>query len=198
MTAYTAIADVSAALVALLRDRLQARGDTFGVDPSAVQLVSPAAVSAEGDTRLGLYLYGVAENPSLTNADRSRVDSECYRGPPLALDLEYLLTAYPAQRGTDETARSLDQQRMLGLAMQVFHDAGRLDAEALPSSVDNAVAPQLSMASAGPERSLWHTFQGTPYRPSVAYQVGPVLVASTREERVPQVTERETAVEGIE
>lgn len=188
---YTAIADVSEALLGELRSALTDRADVFNVPESAVELVSPAAAGSEADVRIGLSLYGVTENAAMKNADRTRIDETRYSEPPLALGLQYLLTAYPASRGTAETVGRLDQQRLLGFAMQVLNDVGSLG-DTLQSQSENA--PQVSVASASADRltALWNRYQGVAYQPSVAYHVGPVVIPSRRETVVPQVTDRRT------
>lgn len=192
MTAsYTAIAEVSEALLTALRSAVSDREDVFNVPVSAVELISPDEVASDADVRLGLSLYGVTENAAMKNADRTRLDETRFSDPPLALDLQYLLTAYPAGRSADETAGTLDQQRMLGLAMQVFNDLGALEV------ADGELTPQVSVAAASTESltALWSTFGGVPYRPSVAYHVGPVVIPSREETVVPQVNERRAEID---
>lgn len=194
MAGYGIIAGVSEALVTLLSDRVRERSDVGNVDPDSVRLIAPNQVDEESDVRLGVYLYNVTENPTMKNADRTRTDGTNYREPPLALDLKYLVTAYPGSSDSEETARSYTQQRLLGLAMQIFHDNARIDGSELPGDVADDAQPQIAVESEPIDvlTGLWSSFDGASFAPSVTYHVGPVFIDSGREEPIPDVHERET------
>lgn len=188
---YSAIADVGETLVGLLRDRIDETEGGIGVDRNEVGLVSPGEMGENGDLRLSLYLYRVAENGELNNAERVRLDDETYREPPLALDLYYLLTAHPSAGGADETDRTSQQHQVLGLAMQVMRDNAVVEGSDLHGSLseDRELRVSLYPQSLDEVTNLWSTFPETPFRPSVSYLVSPVLIESTREEEVPSVRE---------
>jgi hypothetical protein len=191
---YGIVAGVSEALVTLLSDRIGERDDVGSVDPDSVALVSPEEVDEKSDIRLGIYLYNVTENPTMKNADRTRAEGTNYRDPPLALDLQYLVTAYPGSEDSEDSVRSATQQRLLGLAMQVFHDNARIDAADLPGDVAEDALPQIAVESEPIDvlTGLWSSFDGASFAPSVTYHVGPVFIDSNREESIPDVHERET------
>ena len=198
MASYTAIADVSETLRSMLRDRLAARDDVFSMDGEAVSLVAPDAVDADSETRLSLSLYRVEENAAMKNSElaRSTTDPSVSQEPPLALDLYYLVTAYPG--GTDEgTAATVDQQRVLGVAMQTFHDNAVLSGEDLGGSLDSDLELQISLVSASVDElsSLWSTVPDAAFQPSAVYHVGPALIDSRQREEVIPVTDRETTVD---
>ncbi|MFW6321568.1 MAG: DUF4255 domain-containing protein [Halohasta sp.] len=197
MAAYTAIADVSETLAGLLRDRL-ADADGLTLDDEAVALVAPDAVGEDSSTRLSLSLYRIAENASMKNREpRHRGDPTVSQGSPLALDLYYLLTAYPAGSDDDETRRTVDQQRLLGMAMQTFHDNGVLEADQLSGSLDEDVSLRISLVNTSPEElsTLWSTVPEAAFQPSACYHVGPVLIDSRQREEITPVTDRETTVD---
>jgi hypothetical protein len=190
MGTYAAIADASETLVELLRDRITERSDVVSVAPTDIALVSPANVGADSDIRLSVYLYDVTQNVILQNEGPTTVDTDRERDPPLALDLRYLLTAYPSQSGSEKTANTLDQQRVLGLAMQVLADNAILGPDELPESLaDTDLQVTLEEESVQAVTDVWTTFQNTPLQPSVTYQVSPVLIESTTEYDIERVTE---------
>lgn len=192
MASYAAIADASETLVELLRDRITERGDVVSVTRSEIALVSPADVGADSDVRLSLFLYDVTENSVLKNQEDVRVDSRRTKEAPLALDLWYVLTAFPSQAGGDDTATSLDQQRILGLAMQVLYDNSILGAEELPPSLaERDLQITLEDESLGAMTDVWNTFGDTSMQPSVTYLVSPVMIDATREQVTGRVTETE-------
>ena len=195
MAGYTAIADVSETLLGVLRDRIEGRADVASLGPDSVSLVDPDAVEADSGTRLSLSLYRIEENASLANTDVNRTgDPSVQQEPPLALDLYYLVTAHSAGTGEDATGRTIAQQRLLGLAMQTFHDNAVLSGDRLGASFDETAELQVSLVDTGiDERSaLWSRLPETALTPSAIYHVGPVLVDSRRREEISPVTDRET------
>jgi hypothetical protein len=187
---YAAIAETSETLVELLRDRIDERGDVVAIDRSEIALVSPADVGADSDVRLSVCLYDVTENHVLKNQQRTVVDETRTRDPPLALDLRYLLTAFPSQSGSDETANTLDQQRVLGLAMQVLREHAILGPDELPSSLaDNEIRVAREDESLQTVTDIWSTFGDTGLQPSVTYQLSPVFIDATTEQAVERVTQ---------
>lgn len=198
MASYTAIADVSETLRGLLRDEFTARDDVFSIDGEAVSLVAPDEVSADSETRLSLSLYRIEENASMKNTGPTRRtdDPTVSQEPPLALDLYYLVTAYPG--GTDDgTAATIEQQRILGVAMQTFHDNAVLSGDRLAGSLDPELELQVSMVNASVDElsGLWSTVPEAAFQPSAVYHVGPVLIDSRQREEIVPVTDRETSVD---
>jgi len=199
MAGYTAIADVSETLLGVLRDRIQDREDVASLTPDSVSLVAPDAVEADSGTRLSLSLYRIEENGSLANADVNRTgDPTVRRAPPLALDLYYLVTAHTAGTGEDATGRTVEQQRLLGLAMQTFHDNAVLEADRLHGSFDETAELQVSLVDTGidEQSALRSQLSETAFAPSAVYHVGPVVVDSRRREEITPVTDRETDLSG--
>lgn len=196
MAPYTAIADVSETLLGILQERLAAT-DRITMDAETVALASPDAVTEESSTRLSLSLYRIEENPSMKNTDLNQdSDPTVSQGSPLALDLYYVLTAYPAGTDDDATTRTVGQQRLLGLAMQTFHDNAVLDTDQLQGPLDADVGLRISLVNSSTEElsTLWTTVPDTAFQPSALYHVGPVLIDSQQHEEITAVTDRETAV----
>ena len=152
------IADVGSALVALLPPDL--RVSTAPPDQA------PQAPDPGG--RLNVFLYQVLESaPTRAASPPTRVGLR-QTVPPLALDLHYLLTAHGRNPG--------DAERTLERAMQALHASPVLTLQAdgqhsVPARVLMRALPWQEMAA------VW-TALGTPYRLSVVYVVGPVLIAT--------------------
>lgn len=196
MGSYTAIADASETIVALLRDRIAERSDVITVDRTEIALVSPNDVGADSDVRLSVYLYDISENPVMSNADRHAVNDDTVQDPPIPLDLKYLITAFPSQGGNDETANTVDQQRLLGLAMQVLNDNAILAETDLVGSLGtDELHVSLEQESLADVTGIYNTFQETPLHPTLAYHVSPVLIESRVEREVVRVERREGEIE---
>lgn len=189
MATYTAIADVSRTLLELLREEMTERSDVVNVSENEIALMSPTDVGGDTNVRLTLTLYGIAENSKLKNVPPESTSVDSRRGTPLALDLHYLLAAYPSQGGNDPTANTIDQHRVLGLAMQVMHDNAILGPEDQHGTLDqgklivaiNEGDIQESMQNIN---DIWYSIQDATLQPSVTYTVGPVTIESDVEEPI--------------
>lgn len=200
MANYTAIADVGDTLVTLLRDRIAERSDVVSIDRKEIALVSPGERESDSDVRLALYLYHVTEDGSRKESGTRHIGNDRVSQPPLPLKLKFLLTAYPAQSGRDETTKATDQQRLLGLAMQVFYDYATLESDQLQGSLsqDDFVL-EISLSQEGTESltNLWNSFRDQPLQPSAVYEVSPVLIDPVTEEEIDRITEREAGIERL-
>lgn len=113
MSTYNAIHDLSETLRRLLADRLNRPGQTV-----TITVDSPHKEKAELP-RVNLFLYQILPDPTRRNSSRIPVGppvnaKQQFAPEPLALNFRYLLTAF-AEDG-------LSEHRLLGEAMQVFHE----------------------------------------------------------------------------
>ncbi|WP_347351793.1 Pvc16 family protein [Intrasporangium sp.] len=200
MSSPLAIATVTAVLKDLLNDGLVNSDLSASVGTVAVSALPPDRISTGTDepSRLNLFLYQVTANPGWRNEQYPSRDPEGRRvsGPPLPLDLHYLLTAYGAE--------DLDAEILLGYAMQLLHEMPVLTPDLIRRtfSVTSPVTDKL-MPPSVPDRNaadladqvetcriapryltteelsrLWSAMQAR-YRPSMAYDVSVVLIEAT-------------------
>lgn len=154
MADHNLIADVSQALVELLRSAL------VEVDEGVV--VVPHTLDKPVDTSVPtvtLYLYQVHEDDTVL---RSRGRSTSSARPPLALSLSYLVTAWSDSAILD--------QRLLGKVVQVFHGhplMGRLRGDFDGDSPARVMLEPLTLED---KTRMWEAI-GQPFRLSVAYAV---------------------------
>jgi hypothetical protein len=194
MGKYTVIAETGELLVDLLRDRFKRRTDAIDVSRNEIALTSPNHIEDDGDVRLSLYLYSVEKNDVLNTRTREYdKDTEVARDPPLALDLHYLLTAYPAGGNGELTPQTADQHRLLGLAVQTLNDNGIVDGQEFGhAQFDKDVSITLQTDTTEEVMDIWFNAVGEkPYHLSIAYTVGPILIDSRDESTIPPVDERE-------
>lgn len=139
--------------------------------------------------QLNLFLYRVALNPAWRNLDPPRQVRPGEAGlPALALNLQYLMTAY----GRGESENDAVGHRVLASAMSVLHDHPLLAADAIADALpDNDLHAQIERVKITPlslsveELSkLWTAFQSN-YRISAAYELAVVLIDSRRAARAP-------------
>lgn len=194
---YDVIARTSETMLELIRDRIHDRPDVIDVDRQMIALASPDDVDEDSDIRLSLHLYEVTSNDVLnTTSGQYDREAEIMRDPPLALDLRYLLTAYPAQTDDHVTRETIDQQRLLGLAIQTLNDHPSIDGteyggEQFPKNI--GINLMADSSSDVPE--IWRSLQESTLRPSVVYEVTPILIDSLAEEEIPPVEGRDMGFE---
>ncbi|MCK6554660.1 DUF4255 domain-containing protein [Candidatus Binatia bacterium] len=199
MSNALAIATVTTALADTVRTAVQ--GAVPGAD---VVTGRPDATTAAGtpQRRVHLFLYQVAPNAALSNADLPMrgADRRFVQRPRAALDLDYLLAFY----GDDA---QLEPQRMLGAVVRDLHAHPVLTRKA----VANAARSQPFLAASNlaeevePVRftpvpltleelsKLWSVFFQTPYALTVTYR-GTVVVIDGDETATPPLPVRERII----
>lgn len=143
--------------------------------------------------RLNIFFYQSVPNVGPGSRDLPSRDGQgrLNASPPLALNLNYLLTAYARSDAAAEM--------ILGTAMLLLHETPRLTAGLLRSLLDPAALPATLLALADTRLAdqsellritrlaqgmdevskLWSALQ-SPYRPSACYEVSVVLLESDR------------------
>jgi len=185
-----------AAVTATLRDILSLVSQRLPFDPNPDPELNDAtcttkppdkARTAEGANQLNLFLYQTSIHPQLRNADiPGQVRPGETAPPPLAVKLDYVVTAYG--KGFDEVL----SHRLLGRAMSLLHDrAVLLPADLEKSLKGNDLHRQIERVRITPHpltteelSKLWAVFQA-PYRISATYQASVVLIDSARRTRAP-------------
>jgi hypothetical protein len=160
--------------------------------PEMIGLASPVD---KGDFYLSLFLYSIRESGDNRRTQMIARGTDEIQFPPMVVDLNYLLTVQsPAELQT----RALDEQRILGKAMQVLYDNSVLrNSMAVGTLADNGEEVRIVMESLTGEAllNMWN-FADTPYRLSISYTVGPVNIDSTRIKTTKRVTERDFRIQG--
>ena len=186
---YTAIADVGQTLVELLRS-----GMSDLITPASIVLCSPADIGASDNPRLSLFLYQVTENRYLKNQEMTVVDPVTAQYPPLMLDLYYMLTAYGSSQITDKTDRTLEEHKILGLAMRVLYDNAVLKGSVLKGGLagtDDELRISTQPVSFEELVRPWGSFQDKSYKLSACYLVSPVIIDSSRRTDVRRTFEKD-------
>lgn len=181
---YSVIADVGQTLIGLLRDKMTPEPIP---QPELIGMASPAD---KGDLALSLYLYSIKENGESRRTSMVDKGGGNLQYPPLSLDLFYLLTAHS---NADPQFRVLDEQRIMGKALQVLYDHSILRGANLKGALaagNEEIRVAMESLSADQLTGFWK-FGDAPYKLTVGYRVGPVLLDSTRVKTVARVVERE-------
>ena len=187
MSRYTVIADVGNTLISLLKETMIPEPIS---EPELIGLASPAD---KGDLKLTLYLYKVTESGEFRNSDVVVDRAGIARYSPMALNLHYLLTTHS---NSEISSRAMDEQRILGRAMQVFYDNSIIRAPKLKGSLeesDEEIRIVLENLPMDELSKIW-SFSGIPYKPSIVYNVGPVYLDSTKVKSTKRVLEFDTKI----
>ncbi len=185
-----------AAVTATLRDLLNLVAQRLPSDPNPDPELNDATCSTrplnvarpnESANQLNLFLYQTNLHPQLRNSDLpGQVRPGETAMAPLALRLDYVLTAYG--KGADEILA----HRLLGRAMSLLHDRAVL----MPADIERALKGndlhrQIERVRITPHpltteelSKLWSVFQA-PYRVSATYQASVVLIDSSRRTAAP-------------
>jgi len=204
MSTALAIASVTAVLRDLLNNGLIDH-DVTGVIGGNVTVTAlpPDRIETTGpnaQSQLNLFLYQVTPNQGWRNVGLPSRDTRGERlsNPPLALDLQYLMTAYGAEE--------LHGEILLGYGMQLLHETPVLTRAAIRTSLapptrvlgggglppamaalfTSELAEQVEQIKIIPQTlsteevsKLWAAFQ-VKYRPTATYQASVVLIESRR------------------
>jgi hypothetical protein len=187
---YLAIGAVTKAIVELLSSKLN-KPALLGAVTFRVTTLPPDDDRVTEDTGVNLFLYRLTENEFFKNApwlgDRSRPNGSTH--PPLALNLNYLLTGY-AKKVAGSAQDDIAAHQLLGNAMAILHDYPVLndihDSD-FDADVESQFAAELQQSFEKVKVSLlpmsidefskiWTGFSKA-YRLSVAYEVSLVQIA---------------------
>jgi hypothetical protein len=181
-----------AAATATIRHLLLTQMPLIDSDLSDLEVTTqPPDLARKNVTKaqLNLFLYGTVVAAAWRNHDLpAQVRPGETGNPPLALNLQYLLTAY----GRGDSDNDSVSHRVLGSAMGVLNDHPLLgSAEIEAALAGNDLGNQIERVRITPQpigveemSKLWTIFQSQ-YRLSVAYEVGVILIDSRRPVRAP-------------
>jgi hypothetical protein len=181
MSNHLAIATVTAALGQLVHAAAQGSG----VGAVGLKFGRPTAPASQSERKVHVYLYQVAPNGALRNADTPTRDAagRLTQRPRAALDLFYLVSFFG-------DADTLEPDRMLGATVRDLHARPLLNAQAITDAIASRPALSRSDLAAAVERvkftpigmtldelsRLWSVMTQTPHALSVAYQAAVVLI----------------------
>ena len=182
MSNYLAVATVTAILQRIVQSGVQR-----DVDGVRVTTLQPRNIgNGTPETGINLFLYHVARNPALHNADAAPFRS---KGTPIkrqaAVDLYYIISFY----GNDT---ELIPQRLLGSVVRTFNDCSTVSTQAIQQAIADPtyrflersnLANQVQQLSIVPLElglddlsKIWSVFFQAPYMLSLVYKVTVVTI----------------------
>ncbi len=176
MSDFRAISGVTKSLSAFLKAQT-------GVDVENQK--APSDTIPDSNPLIHLYLYRVEYNPFFTNSDHIMTSPTVLTGPPVGLNLFYLITPYGSSQ--------LDIQVTLGEVIKVFNDSPFIPPANYDPSLTNVIEELKvipHMLTLDQMTELARVFGQRHYRLSMTYEVCVVLVESTVTRNVMRVDER--------
>jgi len=108
-------------------------------NPTSGTYVSPTISAKPPDAldpdSVGIYLYHIAEDTAYKNLPSPGYDNPPVRFIPMGLNLFYQLTA----RGSGDENGTINEQKMMGIAMKALHDYPVIDDETVIVALDDSV-----------------------------------------------------------
>jgi hypothetical protein len=175
---FTAIWAVSSTLQTLLDKQIKADPELSN-SSITVSLLSPKAIRDPGNgvpgSSISIWLYRVMRNEHTLNTRPNRTSSNQLVGPPIPINLYYLIT--PMQEDPEI------QQTVLGKVLQVFNDHAILRGSDLQASLQGSTEElrlMLETLTLEELTQVWYSLQ-EPYQLSVSYLVQVVTIESALE-----------------
>ncbi|NLK38418.1 MAG: DUF4255 domain-containing protein [Epulopiscium sp.] len=188
MGSYTVIADTSKTLVELLRSNLIPEPVK---KPEDIGLCTP---DERGGSILGLYLYDIEENQEVKNLEKVMLDKEHFKNPPTSINLYYMLFV---RSESEVAARAIDEQRIMGRAIQVLNDNTRVSFEDLWGTLktENEVLDIQNLVLPFEEKAkIFNLFTQKAMLASF-YKVGPVFIDSQKVRRIRRVVSADISIQ---
>lgn len=168
MNTATAIAAATEALRVVVESAIDGLGAAGGATSKP-----PDEAHKDNGNRVNVFLYHVAVNAAWRNRDLPSRSREGESGKPLLpVNLYYLITAYSA--GNDDVSA----HTFLGHVMRRLHSRPVFQPAELQPVLQEQFEPiriTLQPLALDEISKLWASFQA-PYRPSVVYELAPVLI----------------------
>ena len=185
MADYPIIADVSAYIVRVLRERMCPEPIP---SPNNIEISSPA--SQDVDYIVGLYLYDIKEVAGVSYPPTIRKGRAQLTKPPKPFELYYMVFI---NGGGQMGLKAPDVQKIIGKAAQIVNDNNSVLPNQLQSWLDTQEPPiVLSQAKISLEEKV-RVCQAInkPYQISLFYKAAPVFLSSEITIDTPRVTEAE-------
>lgn len=183
MAGYSIIADISQFITATLQKELC---PSYLPSKEAISLTSPADKNA--DYQIGIFLYDIQEMGEYTLPQRIVTSQNKKQQAPKSLKLKYMI--YFNQKA-QMAARGEDEQKILGLIMQMLYDNPGIEIHKMhhfADPFDDTAHISILNMNIEEKSKIW-TALALPIQLGIYFEVSPVLLASVKEEAVTRVTE---------
>ncbi|NGM70799.1 DUF4255 domain-containing protein [Natronolimnobius sp. AArcel1] len=192
---YSAIADVSNALLEVMATNV---AEHSPLDPNRIAVASPAELGSLSDIDLVLCPYRIETDNSRGTVSRTTTETT-RQDPPLSLSIRYLVVPRAGENENDDAETqmsSIERQRLLGAALQIFHDTSRLEPDEVPVPLiqDEPLTISITDEPFDDVLSLWSQYPDIDWRLAATIEVRPAMIQSLNEETFTRVEDREAVL----
>lgn len=188
MAKFTAISDVSNAIIKVLREYLVPE---VVMNKDSIGLCSP---DDPGDVMVGVYLYDITENTDYRDNAMMDIGVKQQKYPSTYLTLHYMITAYV---NGDSKFKTLEEHKILGKVVQIMSDYNVLDELSLETTEKQKgfdLRIEMERIPVEDKIKIWPTSE-KPYKLSLFYSIVPIEIESMRVRTVSRVSEVDISLE---
>lgn len=183
MGSFTVLRDVGDTLKILLKENISELSDEGSIlFDSPADIVQPVT-----SAKLSIFLYQIAGNSHLRNAEPETIGTNQMEYPPLAVDLFYIFTPYAQNRETEFI--------ILEKIMQIFHNNSVLKEQMLQGSLNasgnNEIRVVLNALTLEELNKLWGMFPNKAFKLPLSYMLTPVKIPSEKAKEFTRVIEKD-------
>lgn len=171
MGKYTIFSDVGKTIVNMLKAEIVpeplAKSENIGI----------CAPNDRGNFVVGIHLYDFKENNEMGMLEPIRLKNGYIKNAPKSYQLSFLVSV---SSKAESMVKALEESRIIGRILQVFNDNNILPSKYMPESLrETGESIAISMVPLEMEEKIkiWSLFN-EPYKQSLFFQVGPVLLDS--------------------
>ncbi len=183
MAGYSAVKDAGKTLSSLIWNNMKNDNQITPIISSENQIALSSPEELTPDKKLSLFLYMIAEDSYQKNHEPLPIGPEEMEGPPIYLNLFFMITPNTADTEKDHL--------LIGKVAQIFNDNRILRGPVLRGDlVGEELRLTFCSLSLDELNKMWSVIsKSSPYRLSAYYEVGPVKIDSTRKRGVKRVLE---------
>lgn len=185
---YTIIADVSSAIVNLLRDHMV---PDLILNADSIGLCSP---DEKSDFVVGINLYDIQESEEVMPVGMKNNGIASQNYPSMFLNLYYIITVYSI---SDIKFKLAEEQKIMGRIMQIIHDTPIITEGMLGDGATGniyKIKMDLQKIDRYEKVRLWN-YPNVPYKLSLFYKVYPIEIPSVKTKEVRRVMDVDFTVE---
>lgn len=192
MSDYNALLNVGKTLIKLLWESISQDAQAKSIINSDHQITLSSPEEMTSEYKLCLFLYQITEDPFCRNLPLSAAGSSSQQGPPIYLNLFYMITPNTKDGEKDHI--------ILGKVAQVFNDHPVLKGPVLHGSLSESgeeIRLVFNPLSLDDINKIWTvTSKSRPYTHSLYYEVTPVRIDSTLTREISRGSERSISYSG--
>ena len=187
MEGYTIFAEISTAIVTLLRSTISP------VPLAKAEQIGICSPKEKENYTVGVFLYDIEIHKEMELQSRVFIDEEQYKEPPLSFSLYYMIFV---SLKADSTTKQIDEQRILGKIIQQLYNYRKIPKECLRGNISeqqqNISLQYINLSLE--EKGKLYTMLNHTHETACFYKVSPVFMDTDRIYHTKRVKQKEFKV----